>query len=49
VNNIATCMSDYRWDFGLLIGFIEYLQIVTTSYYNSFVNSHILQFITLSI
>jgi hypothetical protein len=29
--NIITCMSDYRNGFGLLIVFIEFLQLVTTS------------------
>jgi hypothetical protein len=32
--------------FGLIIGFIESLQIVTTSKYSAVANSHTLQFIT---
>jgi hypothetical protein len=27
---IVTCMSDYRRGFGLYIGFIDHLQVVTT-------------------
>jgi hypothetical protein len=32
--------------FGLVIGFIEHLQIFTTSNYSAIVNSHTLQFTT---
>jgi hypothetical protein len=32
--------------FGLVIGFTEHLQIITTSNYSAFVNSHTLQFTT---
>jgi hypothetical protein len=43
---IVTCMSDYRRGFGLVIEFIEHLQIVTTSNYSAVANSHTLQFTT---
>jgi hypothetical protein len=33
--NIVTCMSDYRRGFGLDIGFIDYLQVVTANNYNT--------------
>jgi hypothetical protein len=33
-------------EFGLVIGFIEHLQIETTSNYNALTNSHTLQFTT---
>jgi hypothetical protein len=33
-------------DYGLVIGFIEYLQIVTTSIYSAIANSHTPQFST---
>jgi hypothetical protein len=39
----------YEWlktGFGLVTRFIEYLQIVTTSYYSAISNSHILPFTT---
>jgi hypothetical protein len=29
------CICDYRWDFGLNIGFIDQLQVVTTNDYNT--------------
>jgi hypothetical protein len=32
--------------FGLVIGFTEHLQIITTSNYSAIANSHILQFTT---
>jgi hypothetical protein len=31
VQNIVTCMNELQTGFGLVIGFIEHLQIVTTS------------------
>jgi hypothetical protein len=41
-----TCMSDCRREFGLVIGFIEHLQIVTISNYGAIANTHTLQFTT---
>jgi hypothetical protein len=32
---IVTCMSDYRRGFGLDIGFIDHLEVVTTNNYNT--------------
>jgi hypothetical protein len=32
---IVTCMSDPRRGFGLELGFIDHLQVVTTNNYNS--------------
>jgi hypothetical protein len=37
-------MSDYRRGFDCVTGFIEHLQIVTTSNYSAIANSHTLQF-----
>jgi hypothetical protein len=42
--HIATCMSDHRKDLGLVIIYIEYLEIVITNYYDAFSNSHTLLF-----
>jgi hypothetical protein len=39
-------MSDYRRGLDLVIGFIEHLQIATTSDYSSIANWHTLQFTT---
>jgi hypothetical protein len=39
-------MRDYKRRFGLVIGFIENLQIVNTSNYSAIANSHNLQFTT---
>jgi hypothetical protein len=40
---INSCMSDSRRGFGLYIGFIDHLQVVTTSKYNIIANFHTLQ------
>jgi hypothetical protein len=40
------CFHVYEWlqtGFGLVIGFIDHLQIITTSIYNTFTNFHTLQ------
>jgi hypothetical protein len=39
-------MSNYRWGRGLIIGFIEHLQIVNRSNYSAIANSHTLRFTT---
>jgi hypothetical protein len=44
VDDIVTCMSNYRPGFGLVIRFIEHFQIVTTSNYSAIANSHTLQY-----
>jgi hypothetical protein len=41
-------MSDYRGGFGLVIGFTENLQIVTTRNFNTLADSHTHQFTTAS-
>jgi hypothetical protein len=33
--NTVTCWSDYRRGFGLLIGFIDHVQVVKTINYNT--------------
>jgi hypothetical protein len=33
-------MSDYQWGFGLEIGFINHLQVITRSNYNTITNFH---------
>jgi hypothetical protein len=42
---IVMCVSDCM-GFGVVIGYIEHLQIVATSNYSTVANSHTLQFIT---
>jgi hypothetical protein len=41
---IVTCMSDYKWSFGLDIGFIDHFntQLVITLNYGAISNFHIL-------
>jgi hypothetical protein len=39
-------MGDLRRGFGLVIGFVEDLQIVTTTNYSAITNSHTLKFTT---
>jgi hypothetical protein len=39
-------MSDIRQDFGLEIGFIDHLQVVITSKYNTIINFHALEITT---
>jgi hypothetical protein len=43
---IVTCMRASRRGFGLKIGFIDHLQVVTTNNYNTIANFHILQVTT---
>jgi hypothetical protein len=38
--NIITCMSGSRRDVGLLIGFIDHLQVIITNNYNIVGNFH---------
>jgi hypothetical protein len=38
--HIVTCMNDSQWGFGLDIGFIDHLCVVTTSTYNSLMGLH---------
>jgi hypothetical protein len=40
------CMSDYITGFGLVIGFIERLQILNTSNYSATINSQTVKFTT---
>jgi hypothetical protein len=37
---IVTCMSEHETGFGLVIAFIEHLQVVTTSNYSAIDNTH---------
>jgi hypothetical protein len=40
------CQSDSRRGFGLEIGFIDHLQVITTNNYNTIANFHTLQITT---
>jgi hypothetical protein len=43
---VFECYSDYLRGFGLKIGFIDHLQVVTTNNYNTGANFHNLQITT---
>jgi hypothetical protein len=43
MRNTVTCMSDPRRGFGLEIGFIDHLQVVTVNDNNTIANFHTLQ------
>jgi hypothetical protein len=45
-HHTVTCASYYRRGFGLEIGFIDHLQVVTTSEYNTTANFHTSQITT---
>jgi hypothetical protein len=44
-DHIVTCMSDYRWGFGLEIGFIDHFntRLMTTLNYSAIADLHTLQ------
>jgi hypothetical protein len=43
---LSHVLSDSRWGFGLDIGFIDHLHVVTTKNYNTIANFHTLQITT---
>jgi hypothetical protein len=40
---VVMCMGDYRWGFGLVNGFIDHMEMVTISNYNSITGLHTLE------